>query len=326
MTLLFIRTFFLIICACVGSYLGSIVDLPFAGAAYGAAAGLILILLELSMRRVSVRGLSSMVFGLLLGMVMAKLIADIMTLLPLGEFIQSIARVLLTVIFSYLGAVMALRGKDEFSVIIPYVRFKRQELEEHLIILDTSAIIDGRIWEIYKTNFFSGRLVVPRFVLAELQRLSDSDDDLKRQRGRRGVEILRNMQKDPSLDIIIHEDDMTEAQDVDSKLVRLAKVMEARIFTTDYNLSRIATIQGVTAMNINDLAHAVKTSIFTGEELEIRLVKEGKEPDQAVAYTEDGTMIVVSHARQHIGKKVRIVVNSILPTQGGRMIFGKMVG
>lgn len=324
MTLLFIRTFFLIICACVGSYLGSIVDQPVIGAVTGAGAGLVLILLEVSMRRVSVRGLSSMVFGLLLGMVMAKLIADIMLLLPIAAEMQSAWRVILTIVFSYLGAVMALRGKDEFSIIIPYVRFKRQDIEEHLMILDTSAIIDGRVWDIYKTNFFTGRLVVPRFVLQELQQLSDSDDELKRQRGRRGVEILRNMQKDPALDIIIHEEDISGPQDVDAKLIRLAKVMEARIFTTDQNLSRVAVIQGVATLNINDLLQAVKPVVFTGEELEVRLVKEGKEPDQGVAYTEDGTMIVVAGGRAHVGKKVRILVTSILSTQGGRMIFGKL--
>ncbi len=326
MTLLFIRTFFLLISAFVGSYLGSIVNAAAQGAWFGALAGLILIILELSLRRVSVRGLSSMVFGLLLGMVMAKLIADIMSLLPLGESMQSIMRAVLTIIFSYLGAVMALRGKDEFSIIIPYVRFRRQDLSEQVIVLDTSAIIDGRIWDIYKTNFFTGRLVVPRFVLQELQNLSDSGDDLKRQRGRRGVEILRNMQKDASLDIHIHEDDMAEIKEVDTKLVRLAKIMEARIFTTDYNLSRIAAIQGVIALNINDLLQAVKPSIFTGEEMEVRLVKEGKEQDQGVAYTEDGAMIVVAGGRSLVGKKVRVLVTSILATQGGRMIFAKVVG
>ncbi len=329
MTLLFIRIFFLLISAFVGSYLGSIETMGFTavqGAWCGAIAGLILILLELSLRRVSVRGLSSMVFGLLLGMVMAKLIADIMQLLPLSETMQAITRAILTIVFSYLGAVMALRGKDEFNIIIPYVRFKRQELSEQVIILDTSAIIDGRIWDIYKTVFFTGRLVVPRFVLQELQNLSDSADELKRQRGRRGVEILRNMQKDLGLDIHIHEDDLSGINEVDAKLVHLAKIMEARIFTTDYNLSRIATIQGVVTLNINDLLQAVKPVIYTGEELEVRLVKEGKEHDQAVAYTEDGTMIVVASGKSLVGKKVRVVVTSILPTQGGRIIFTKMIG
>ncbi|MCB9772494.1 MAG: TRAM domain-containing protein [Candidatus Omnitrophica bacterium] len=326
MTLLFVRTFFLLISAFVGSYLGSIGNNAAQGAWFGAGAGLVLILLELSLRRVSVRGLSSMVFGLLLGMVMAKLIADIMQLLPLGESMQSIMRAVLTIVFSYLGAVMALRGKDEFSIIIPYVRFKRQELSEQMFIVDTSAIIDGRIWDIFKINFFTGRLVVPRFVLQELQKLSDSNDELKRQRGRRGVEILRNMQKDPTLDIHIHEDDIAGIEEVDAKIVRLAKIMEARIFTTDYNLSRIATIQGVATMNINDLLQAVKPAIFTGEEMEVRLVKEGKEQDQGLAYTEDGTMIVVAGGRSFVGKKVRVIVTSILPTQGGRIIFTKIIG
>jgi uncharacterized protein YacL len=325
MTLLFIRTFFLLISAFVGSYLGSINNAVIAGAWFGAGAGLVLILLELSLRRVSVRGLSSMVFGLLLGMVMAKLIADIMLLLPLGEAMQSIMRAVLTIVFSYLGAVMALRGKDEFSVIIPYVRFRRQELSEQVIILDTSAIIDGRVWDIYKTNFITGRLVVPRFVLQELQNLADSNDELKRQRGRRGVEILRNMQKDAALDVRIHEDDISGITEVDAKLVRLAKIMEARIFTTDYNLSRIAAIQGVVTVNVHDLLNAIKPSIFIGEEMDVRLVKEGKEPDQALAYTDDGTMIVVAGGRASVGKKVRVMVTSILPTQGGRIIFTRLV-
>ncbi|MCB9757413.1 MAG: TRAM domain-containing protein [Candidatus Omnitrophica bacterium] len=324
MTLLFIRAFFLLISAFVGSYLGSINNQVILGAWFGAAAGLVLILLELSLRRVSVRGLSSMVFGLLLGMVMAKLIADIMLLLPLGESMQSIMRAVLTIVFSYLGAVMALRGKDEFSVIIPYVRFRRQELSEQVIILDTSAIIDGRVWDIYKTNFITGRLVVPRFVLQELQNLADSNDELKRQRGRRGVEILRNMQKDAALDVRIHEDDISGITEVDAKLVRLAKIMEARIFTTDYNLSRIAAIQGVVTINVQDLLNAIKPSIFIGEEMDVRLVKEGKEPDQGLAYTEDGTMIVVAGGRSLVGKKVRVMVTSILPTQGGRIIFTKL--
>jgi len=325
MTLLFIRTFFLIISTFVGSYLGSISNQVAIGAWIGAGAGLALILLEISLRRVSVRGLSSMVFGLLLGMVMAKLIADILSLLPLGEAIQSTMRAVLTIIFSYLGAVMALRGKDEFNIIIPYVRFKRTELAEQVILVDTSAIIDGRVWDIYKTNFLGGRLVVPRFVLQELQKLSDSNDEIKRQRGRRGVEILRNMQKDAAMDIRIHEDDFPEIQEVDTKLVRLSKLLEARIFTTDFNLSRIAGVQGVATLNINDLLHAVKPAVFTGEEMDVRLVKEGKEADQALAYTEDGGMIVVAGGRNHVGKKVRVLVTSILPTQGGRMIFAKLI-
>jgi len=324
MTLLFIRVFFLIIAAFVGFFTGTIFMQPLLGLAIGAASGVLLILLEMSLRGVSVRGLSSMVFGLLLGVFMAKLIADILSLLPLGDLFHSVSRVVLTLFFSYLGAVMALRGKDEFNLIIPYVRFKRQDHDEGMILLDTSAIIDGRILDIYKTNFFSGRLIVPRFVLQELHKIADSQDQVKRQRGRRGLETLRSMQKDTSMDLRIHEEEMSGDQEVDALLVRLAKLMEARIITTDYNLGRIAAIQGVEVLNINELVNAVKPVILAGDEIEVKLVKEGKEPNQAIAYSDDGTMIVVSEGRPLIGKTVRVTVASVLQTQSGRMIFTKL--
>lgn len=326
MTLLFIRGFFFIIITFIGYYLGSINQHPFIGTGMGCGAGVLLILLEVSLRRVSVRGLTSMVFGLLLGVFMAKLVADILSLLPLGEFVHAASRVVLTLIFSYLGAVMALRGKDEFHLIIPYVRFKRQDMDERVTLLDTSAIIDGRIADIYRTHFFVGHIVVPRFVLQELQRLADSQDGLKRQRGRRGMEILRAMQKDPSMDIKIHEDEVPGDQAVDAKLVRLGKMMDARICTTDYNLSRVAAIQGVETLNIHELVQAVKRVVFNGEELEVRIVREGKESNQGVGFTDDGTMVVVSDGRRLIGRAVTVTVTSTLQTQSGRIIFARLSG
>ena len=325
MTLLFIRILFLMMSAIVGYQIGSLINQPIWGVSLGALCGLFLIALELSLRRASVRGLSSMVFGLLLGVFMAKLISDVLILLPLEDFLRSILRVVFTLVFSYLGAVMALRGKDEFNVIIPYVRFKRQDVKAGVILLDTSAIIDGRIADIYKTKFLTGRLVVPRFVLNELQRVADSEDSIKRQRGRRGLEILRSLQKDPVMDIRIQEDDFSGSEDVDTKLIRLAKIMEARICTTDFNLNRIATIQGIEILNVNELVNAIKAVVFPGEVLEVRLVKEGKEQDQAVSYLDDGTMIVVGDGRKFIGQKVKVSVSSVLQTQAGRMIFAKLV-
>ena len=193
MTLMFIRIFFFILSGVVGFYVGSILESNLLGLELGLLSGLVLIFLERRLHKVSVRGLSSMVFGLLLGLVMAKLVSDILSLLPLGVFVQSTSRVVLTIIFSYLGAVIALRGKDEFNIIIPYVRFRRQDVREENVLVDTSAIIDGRIFEIYKTKFVPGRLVVPEFVLKELQKLADSKDELKRQKGRRGIELLNEM-------------------------------------------------------------------------------------------------------------------------------------
>jgi len=324
MTLIFIRVFFIIISTVVGYQIGLIYDVPLWGIILGCASGVALILLESGLRRVSVRGLSSMVFGLILGMVMAKLITDIISLLPLGQDFHSIMRVVLTFIFSYLGAVMALRGKDEFNIIIPYIRLRRQNVNEAVTILDTSAIIDGRIMDICKTNFLETRIIVPRFVLHELQRVADSEDPLKRQRGRRGLEVLRVMQKNSALDIRIHEEDVGGEQDVDAKLVKLAQLLEAKICTTDFNLNRIASIQGVKILNVNELANAVKTVMFPGEVLEVKLIKEGKEPNQAVAYTEDGTMIVVTEGKRFIGQVLKVEVTSVLQTQAGRMIFAKI--
>ena len=324
MTLLFIRSLFVIMSGVVGYYIGILVQYPFFGAEIGCLTGLVIIFIENRLQRVSVKGLSSMVFGLLLGIFMAKLLSDIISLLPLGEFIHSISRVVLTLIFSYFGAVMALRGKDEFNVIIPYVRFKRQDIRGGDVLLDTSAIIDGRVVDICKTNFLAGHLVVPRCVLQELQKISDSADDIKRERGRRGMELLRHMQKDSKVEIHIHEDDLPDIQSVDEKLVKLARIMDARICTTDFNLGRIAVLQGVEVLNIHELVSAVKSVVLTGERLEVRLVREGKEADQAVAFLDDGTMIVVGAARELIGKKATVVVTSILQTQTGKMIFARI--
>ncbi|MFA5059641.1 MAG: PIN domain-containing protein [Candidatus Omnitrophota bacterium] len=324
MTLLFVRFFFLLISGIVGYQIGMMSDKPLIGIILGAVCGIVLIVLEANMRRVSVRGLSSMVFGLVLGIIMAKLITDILSLLPLGEFINSILKVILTLVFSYLGAVMALRGKDEFNIIIPYVRFSRQDVKQDVLVLDTSSIIDGRIADIYKTKFLEARLVIPRFVLQELQHIADSEDNLKRQRGRRGMEMLRTMQKDSSIDVHIHEDDVTGGTDVDGKLIRLAKILDAKICTTDFNLNRVAAIQGVSTLNVNELANAVKTVVFPGEAIEVRLIKEGKEATQAVGYMDDGTMIVVTDARKFIGQKIKAEVTSVLQTQAGRMVFAKV--
>jgi len=324
MTLLVVRIFFLLISVIVGQQIGDMWQQPLFGMILGAGFGFVLILLETNMYRVSLRGLSSMVFGLLLGMVVAKLITDILKLLPLGDYVTSLAQVILTILFCYLGVAMAIRGKDDFNLIIPYVRFRKENFFENVVILDTSAIIDGRVVDIVKTDFFQARLVIPRFILKELQQLSDSKDNLKRERGRRGMEILRNMQKDPAVDIKVHEEDLPEIREVDEKLLHLAKRIEARICTTDFNLNRNALIQGIKILNINELANAVKPVVFPGDRITIKLIKEGTEHNQAVGYLGDGTMIVVSDARAKIGEEVVVEVTSALQTQAGRMIFAKL--
>ncbi len=324
MTLSFLRVFFIIGSGLVGHYVGSILWDPSLGWMLGCLCGLVIIFLEQRLHNVSLRGLSSMAFGLILGVIMAKLMSDILSLVPtLTPFLRSI-RVILTLIFSYLGAVLALRGKDEFNIIIPYIRFKRQDDKREVILLDTSAIIDGRVGDIYKTKFLSGRLVVPRCVLEELQQLADSADENKRQKGRWGVELLHSMQKDSLIDIRIHEDDLTEEEGVDAKLIRLAKVMDARLYTTDFNLDRVASLQGIDVLNVNTLIEATHIAVVTGEKLSVKLIKEGKESNQAIGYMIDGTMVVVSEARHLIGKNVNVMVVSVLQTQAGKMVFGKL--
>jgi len=278
----------------------------------------------MGMRKVSVRGLSSSVFGLLLGLIMAKFVTDAMSIAPLQPEVFSLVKVTLTLVFCYLGMVIGLRGKDEFNIIIPYVRLRRQDQAEEVTVLDTSVIIDGRILDIFKTKFLEGKVIIPRFVLKELQQIADSTDPIKRQRGRRGLEILHTIQKEAGQAITIHEEDFPETYEVDAKLVKLAKLLEAKIMTVDFNLNRVATFQGVKVLNINELANALKPVVFPGEEMQIKLLKEGKEHNQAVGYLDDGTMVVVEDARRLLGQEVKVVVTSVLQTQAGRMIFTKI--
>lgn len=290
----------------------------------GGSIAVVMIVLEAGLRKVSVTGLSRAVFGLILGLIIAKIVGDAFSLASIEPDTLSRIRVTLTLFFSYLGMVMALRGKDEFNVIIPYVRLKRQGEIEEIIVIDTSVIIDGRIVDICKTKFLSGKLVIPKFVLKELQQIADSTDPIKRQRGRRGLEMLHTVQKESGLDITIHDEDFPEIQEVDAKLVKLAKLIEAKILTVDYNLNRVASIQGIKVLNINELANALKPMVFPGEEMTIKLIKEGKEHNQAIGYLDDGTMVVVEDARRLIGQEVKVAVTSVLQTQAGRMIFTKL--
>ena len=324
MGLLFLRILFITACTTIGYQTGGAFDSGLFGAFAGGLAGLVIILSEMGMRRVSVRGLSSSVFGLILGLIMAKLVGDAFSLMPISEYVISSIRVTLTLIFCYLGMVIGLRGKDEFNIIIPYVKLRREDQTEELNILDTSIIIDGRILDICKSRFLEGKMVIPRFVLRELQQIADSTDPIKRQRGRRGLDILHTLQKEVGADITIHEEDFPDMKEVDAKLVKLAKFMEAKVLTVDFNLNRIATLQGVKVLNINELANALKPVVFPGENMHVKLIKEGKEHNQAVGYLEDGTMVVVEEGRRLIGHDVKVVVTSVLQTQAGRMIFTKL--
>ena len=322
MTLLFIRLLFIVGTVLIGYQTTGPAN-GWIGMLAGGCAGALIILFEIGMRRVSVRGLSSAVFGLLLGLVMSKIVYEAIILFgPLQENLK-IIRAIMTFVFCYLGMIIAIRGKDEFNIIIPYVRLSRQDESESMIVIDTSVIIDGRITDICKTKFLEGKLIVPRFVLKELQQIADSSDPIKRQRGRRGLEVLNTIQKDLGMHLTIHEEDFPDVPEVDAKLVKLAKLLGAMVLTVDFNLNRVATIQNVRVLNINELANALKPVVFPGETMEIKLIKEGKEHNQAIGYLEDGTMVVVEEGRRLIGQTIKVAVTSVLQTQAGRMIFTK---
>lgn len=324
MNLLAVRLLFLLVSALIGYQTLAPNNAGLFGAGIGIFGSLIFIFIEMGMRRVSMRGLSSSVFGLILGLIMAKLVTDAFTLAPISAASLSIIRVTLTLLFCYLGMIIGLRGKDEFNIIIPYVRLRREDQSEEFTLLDTSAIIDGRIIDICKTKFLENKIVIPKFVLRELQQIADSTDFIKRQRGRRGLDILHTLQKEAGQNIMLHEEELPEVPEVDAKLVKLAKLLEAKILTVDFNLNRVASLQGIKVLNINELANALKPVVFPGEQMQVKLLKEGKEYNQAIGYLEDGTMVVVEDARRSIGQEVKVTVTSVLQTQAGRMIFTKL--
>jgi len=328
-TILFVRIFFGFLSVVVGYFIGSIFiasgsHWPFVGAVIGFVLALALITAEVLMRKVSIRNLSAGLAGLVFGIFMSWVLTSVIRLVPMNPEIYFVVQIILTIIFCYLGMAIALRGKDEFSLIIPYIKFERHDQEEQLVLLDTSVIIDGRVSDICQTKFISGRLVIPRFVLKELQQIADSQDSLKRNRGRRGLDILNKIQKSSYIDVKIAEEDFPELTEVDAKLIKLAKVLGGKILTNDYNLNKIAELQGVVVLNINDLANALKPVVLPGELLPVRITKEGKEYNQGVAYLDDGTMVVVDNARYLIGQTLDVIVTSVLQTSAGRMIFAKI--
>lgn len=240
---------------------------------------------------------------------------------------MQVIRLLLTLICCYICISLLLQTKDEFRFIIPYVEFSKQVKGGKPLVLDTSVIIDGRIADICDTRFIDAKLIVPRFVLQELQSIADSSDKLKRNRGRRGLDMLKRMQNNSKVELQLHEANLSELRDVqkvDERLVVLAKVLSARVVTNDYNLNKIAQLQGVDVINLNELSNALKSVALPGENLTVRLVRQGDQIGQGVGYLDDGTMVVVEQGRQYIGQEMCIAVTSVLQTSAGRMIFGRV--
>ena len=283
--------------------------------------------IEFSLGSLSGQDLLAGTVGLLIGLIIANLIGFAFARLPI---IGAYGPIVFNLVFGYAGMSIAVHKKAEVSGLLANFRLGKQAKERSVKktgstkLLDTSSIIDGRIAELCATGFLEGPLLVPVFVLEELQLIADSADLLKRTKGRRGLDILKQMQEDGHVDVHIINDDFDDIQGVDSKLVRLGRDLKAKVITNDYNLNKVAELQGVVVLNINDLANAMKPARVPGEEMTVLIVKAGKEENQGIAYLEDGTMIVVENGQKYIGMSVPVTVTSVLQTSAGRMIFVKV--
>jgi uncharacterized protein YacL len=285
-------------------------------------------------RNKQITTISALFFGLLMGFLLADLfwraLEPILSgYLDKNKNLQIINLIYLftTLIFCFTSVSILLQTKDEFRFIIPYVEFSKQTKGPKPLVLDTSVIIDGRIADICDTGVIDTKLIVPRFVLQELQGIADSSDKIKRNRGRRGLDILKRMQSNPRIELQMHEGNLAELRDVqkvDERLVVLAKVLGARVVTNDFNLNKISQLQGVDVINLNELSNALKLAALPGEVLNLRIVKPGDQAGQGVGYLDDGTMVVVEQGKTAIGQDVPITVTSVLQTPAGRMIFGRL--
>ncbi|HUS05595.1 MAG TPA: PIN domain-containing protein [Bryobacteraceae bacterium] len=296
---------------------------PLAAAA-GFAIGLVLLVVEFRIKRVSLKRLVGACIGATLGILTASMIALVIGHAkpnnPTSQFFQ----IAILVLLAYVGlAVGASKGEMLNLAALGGIVGGEKSTRHSFNILDTSVIIDGRIADIAETGFLDGVLVIPQFVLRELQLVADSADSMKRNRGRRGLDVLQRIQKMPRLTVQIMEDDFPNIREVDMKLVELGKLYDCKVVTNDFNLNKVAQLHGVEILNINELANALKPIVLPGETMRVFVLKEGKEYNQGVAYLDDGTMVVVDNARRMISKTIDITVTSVLQTTAGKMIFGK---
>ncbi len=322
--LVFIRVIFVLLSAVCGYELQPLGLSSWPAAGVGVLFGAAVVLFEIRLRQVSLKRLIGAVIGSILGIVGAYLFSLVIkSSLPAGHT-QSFLQLFVMLLMAYVGLIVGAGKGDLLNLAaLGGIFGGEKQSKRSYKILDTSVIIDGRIADIAETGFLDGTIVIPQFVLRELQLVADSADSMKRNRGRRGLDILQRIQKIASLQIQIVEDDFPSVREVDLKLIELAKQYEGKIVTNDFNLNKVAQLQGVQVLNINELANSLKPIVLPGEIMRVFILKEGKEYNQGVAYLDDGTMVVVDNARKMIGKNIDISVTSVLQTTAGKMIFGK---
>jgi uncharacterized protein YacL len=338
MLLIVIRAVFVLVVAGLGVRMARLVGETGTGSPYLAyvvflgmmATAIALVAVDLWTPRKRIQAISAIYFGIIVGVILSDLVQD--ALEPtLDLYLRPEARKavsgLLLIFICYICVSTLLQTKDEFRFIIPYVEFSKEVKGTRPLILDTSVIIDGRIADVAETHVIDQSMVVPRFVLQELQGIADSSDKLRRNRGRRGLDILNRLQKSAGIEIQLHDAEIPELagiREVDQRLVVLAKHLGGKVVTNDYNLNKIARLQGVDVINLNDLANAMKPIVLPGEGLTVKLIKRGEEPGQGVGYLDDGTMVVTEQGANHLGETIRLTVTSVLQTSAGRMIFGRI--
>jgi uncharacterized protein YacL len=335
MLLFMIRAVFILVVAGLGVKIAQTVGehqianpyLVFIGVVISAV---LILVADLMTPRKRIQTISGLYFGLIVGLILSSLVRQAiepsLTLFMRPE-VQNGLSFLMMIIICYVCISTLLQTKDDFRFIIPYMEFSKEVKGARPLVLDTSVVIDGRIADVAETRIIDQPLVVPRFVLQELQGIADSSDKLRRNRGRRGLDILNRLQKSTGIEVKIHDAEIPELagiREVDQRLVVLAKNLGGKVVTNDYNLNKIARLQGVEVINLNDLANAMKPIVLPGEGLTVKLIKRGEEPGQGVGYLDDGTMVVTEQGAYHLGETVRITVTSVLQTSAGRMIFGRI--
>jgi uncharacterized protein YacL len=344
MGLIILRCIFVIVSAGLGVFIltSELVPETSEGMPFMIIGGMLLlslgvIALDISIRRKQLDMISAVYFGMVVGLFMAYVASLALTpLLPslegespaYAETFRAVVQLVLGLVFCYICISLLMQTRHDFRFIIPYVEFSREVKGSKPLILDTSVVIDGRIADVVEAQVFDGQLVMPKFIIGELQGIADSSDRLRRSRGRRGLDILNRLRNNTEVDLEIFDRELPEfvGQPADMRLVILAKHLDGKLVTNDYNLNKIARLEGVGVINLNDVANALKPVFLPGEHVDVRIVKPGEEPGQGVGYLEDGTMVVVESGREHINEDVTIAVTSVLQTSAGRMVFGRYEG
>ncbi len=325
LTLNLMRALYVVFLVSIGAMVGARLEAMWASSIIAMLVGLFVVTLDALMRGITLRIFSSATFGLLLGMLAAELLkaSDILEYLPPDW--QWAMGISFYCVLGYFGMMLALRSnREDFSLIIPYVRFTRQSVQDQPLLVDSNIIIDGRVIELCEIGFLSSQLVVPRFVVDELHQLADAHDSYKRERGRRGLANLEKIQNNKLLHVTLHDSVREDEAGVDVRLLHLAKLLDARLLTNDNDLTKSANLQNIPVLNLLDLAAAMRPTVSPGDKFNLALIKPGRDEHQAVGYAEDGTMIVVNNAQAYIGESVPVIVAGTTQTQAGRLVFAEL--